>query len=139
MATPFNLINFSKQGGQARKPALVFPKIKGVENHLSVCQRIGLDPLSFDAPLAGYCPGRPPKHGALVLTQSHIVFCQKTKLGDAFIEIKMSRVSAFQTSRLLKQTMITIHTSGLNFQFATRMPQNDVANFVKLLRERTKK
>jgi len=114
MATPFNLINFPKQGRQARKTAPVFPKIKGLENHLSVCQRIGLDRLSFDAPLAGYCPGRPPKHGALVLTQS------------------------FQTSRLLKQTLITIHTAGLNFQFATRMPQNDIASFMRLLRERSK-
>jgi len=138
MATPFNLINFPKQGRQARKTAPVFPKIKGLENHLSVCQRIGLDRLSFDAPLAGYCPGRPPKHGALVLTQSHIIFCQKTKLGDAFIEIEMSRVSAFQTSRLLKQTFITIHTAGLNFQFVTRMPQNDIASFMRLLRERSK-
>lgn len=138
MTTPFSLINFPKQGREALQATHASARIKGLENHLSVCDRIGLDRTAIEAPLSGYSPGRPPKHGVLVLNDSHVLFCQKTKLGDAVVEIAMSKISAVQTSRLLKQTLIKIHSAGLDFQFATRMPQNDISNFMCLLRIKSK-
>lgn len=111
---------------------------KNLENHLSVCIGAGLDPDQTLAPLMGYCPGRPPKHGVLALHKSCIIFCQKTRVGEAFMQINISQISALQVSRLLKQNLITLHCAGLNFQFATRVSQDSVSYFLSHLNKRMK-
>lgn len=137
-AKPFSLLKFPQANEDTvnvvRRPA----RVKGIENHLSICERIGVSRKDILAPLLGYCPGRPPKHGAMALTPSCVMFCQKTKLGDSLTDIHLSQISAVQAARLLKQTLITIHSPGLAFQFATRMPQDDIMYFISLLRIRIK-
>lgn len=137
-AKPFSLITFPKRGKAALRTTHASARIKGLENHLSVCERIGVERDTLEAPLSGYCPGRPPKHGILVISENQIIFCQKAKFGDAVTEVFIPRISGVQLSRLLKQTLLTIYGSGPDFQFATRMPPEDITHFMLLLRQRIK-
>jgi len=116
------------------KPKLARPK--NLANHLSVCKGYGIKPSQLAAPLMGYCPGRPPKHGVLALDEDRVIFCQKTRLGEAFTQIHMSQLPAIQISKLMKQSLMTFHCPGLNFEFATRMPADDVRRFIMLFNSR---
>lgn len=112
---------------------------KGMDKHLSVFPNDSKDAANLSAPLSGYCPGRPPRYGAVALTETQLVFCQKTRLGETLTYIQLSQISAYEVSRLIRHHLIKVYSPGLTFEFATRMQDKDIKCFLSLLSLRLKR
>lgn len=116
----------------------VRPRPKAMENHLSACLGAGLTTASLSNPLSGYCPGRPPKYGVIVLSENEFIFCQKNRMGESLTRIQLSHISAVQNSRFIKHHLLKVYSPGFIFEFASRMNPRDVHAFLLLLSSRLK-
>ena len=112
----------------------ITPKgIGSAKKHLKVLLDFGVSDLDIAVSLLGHCPGRPPKHGAIALTQSGVIFCHKTRLGGAIQRIQLSHISGFEVSKFIKQHVIKIYSSASHIEFVTRMAEKDVQSFISEL------
>jgi len=98
-----------KFGFLAPKRAMAQKRITGVDKHLSALSELGYHELDFAATLLGHCPGRPPKPGAIAVTEAGLVFSQKTRYH-----------------------VIKIYSPAMSFEFITRMPEKDIHRFVAI-------
>ena len=111
---------------------------KADDKHLLVLEKLNVGSDQTIASLRGYRPSRPPKYGTLVLTDETLIFCQKSRLGDSALSLRLSTVSAYEITRLMKQHSLKVYTPGLEYVFATRASLNDMNAFTSALQIRLK-
>jgi len=119
-----------KFGVLVPKRAIAQKRIMGVDKHLSALSELGYHELDFVATLLGHCPGRPPKPGAIAVTEAGLVFSQKTRLGGSFKLMQLAHISGYEVSKFLKHHIIKIYSPATSFEFITRMPEKDIHRFV---------
>ena len=136
---PFRLRNKTELALEGPQLRPLFPK--QTEKHLSVfadyykdVARDVSDIQSAPLVLAGYCPGRPPKHGVLVLQGKILAFCQKSRFRESFTELSLETISAFSVSKLMKLTLINFHMAGYQFDFNSTASHEDIRSFLAALR-----
>ena len=125
-----------KFGFLAPKRAMAQKRIMGVDKHLATLSALGFQDLDFAATLLGHCPGRPPKPGAIAVTETGLVFSQKTRLGGSFKLIQLAHVSGYEISKFLKHHVIKIYSPAMSFEFITRMPEKDIHRFIAIFRSK---
>lgn len=111
---------------------------KAPDKHLLVLEKLNVGSDKKIASLRGYRPGRPPKYGTLVLTDQALIFCQRYRLGDSVLSLRLSAVSAYEITRLMKQHSLRVYTPGLEYIFATRADLDYVNAFTSALQIRLK-